>query len=175
MQDEDGTGFIRFYDLSGNETTYQRQSYFYAYQATGVETGRYFVYRYRLPANGLGQTQFTIFTSTKNGGMTAGDNGSAPASERKDGEWIAFTNIKTYSTGNDGIGNDVNKQNMGIDSYWTNSQFNGHLTTGDLAIDYAGQTVTLDFGFAPNNNSTAIQFVKTFKNLQVADAPLAAE
>ena len=84
------------------------------------------------------------------------------------GEWIAFTNTELYSKENTGIRDDVNGQNKGISNYWTNSQFNGHLTTGDLTVDYAGKVVTLDFGFAPNNNPTAIQLVKTFTNLQVA-------
>ena len=83
------------------------------------------------------------------------------------GEWIAFTNTNLFSKENSDIKKDVDGKNKGIDNYWTNALFNGHLTTGDLTIDYAGQTVTLDFGFAPNNNPTAVQLIKTFKNLQI--------
>ena len=91
------------------------------------------------------------------------------------GEWIQFTDVSITSAEDSGIKGDVDKQGMGIDSYWTNSKFNGYLKTGDLAVDYAGQTVTLEFGFAPVNNPDSIQLIKTFTNLQIADTALAAE
>ena len=86
------------------------------------------------------------------------------------GEWIKITNCSIYSTANENIQKDVDGQNKGINDYWTNAQFNGHLTTGDLAADYAGKTVTIEFGFAPNNNPDNVQAFKSFTNVLVAGA-----
>ena len=90
------------------------------------------------------------------------------------GEWVK-ADYQAYSGENTGIKNDVDGAGFGIDDYWTNSLFNGYLATNDLAASHAGQTVTIEFGFSPNNNPgtaeapNVISFT-TFTNVQVADA-----
>ena len=81
------------------------------------------------------------------------------------GEWIKITNCSTTSDANDNIADDVNKQNVGITDYWSKAKWTGHLTTGDLSVDYAGQTVSVEFGFQPCNNpgSDTAPNVETFK------------
>ena len=137
--------------------------------ATGIRTASdsdYKTYPYAVSLEGKGAVNTLKIT-----GWFATQSGvNAYYYRVNGGEWIKITNCSIYSTANDGIKSDVDKNNMGINDYWTNSMFNGHLTTGDLTIDYAGQTVTLDFGFAPNNNPDNVQAFKSFTNVLVAEA-----
>lgn len=170
---EDGTLLEKTFCTCCNTTMEQRNVYFrgwmngYYINDTKVNSGNLYQNSAAIDLAGKG-----VATTFKINGWFATESGVHTYYYRVNGgEWIAFTNTKLYSESNTGIGNDVNGQNKGIDNYWTNSQFNGdngHITTGDLTIDYAGQTVTLELGFAPNNNPTTIQLVKTFTNLQVA-------
>ena len=88
------------------------------------------------------------------------------------GEWVKITDC-SLAVANDAIKKDVDAQSAGITKYSNNALFNGHITTGDLAVDYAGQTVTIEFGACPTNNPgtedapNVISF-KTFTNVQIA-------